>query len=123
MNTTPTLRRNPRSLPVLIFLAGLGIAGYYGLVWYQTPKWSPQEIDRSVELNLAVDIARMGPQLKPEGEKLDKLRALVRAEVEGDLNRELHTAQLRFSVGLVAMVFGIGQLVFVTGMEKSRKQS
>ena len=123
MNTTPPLRRNPRSLPVLILLAGLGIAGYYGLVWYQTPKWSPQEINQSVELNLAMDIARMGPQLKPEGEKLDRLRALVRAEVEADANRELKTAQLRFSVGLVAMVFGIGQLVFVVGMERGRRQS
>lgn len=120
MLATATPRRNPRALPVLMFLGGLGIAGYYALQWYQLPKFSEKEIEQSVELNLALDVARMGPQLKPEGDKLDRLRALVRAEVEGDLNRELKTAQLRFAIGLVAMVFGIGQMVFVAGMERGR---
>lgn len=121
MNTSPTLARNPRSLPALIFLAGLGIAGYYGIAWYQLPKWSDQEIEQSVELNLAMDVARMGPQLKPAGEKLDHLRALVRTEVRGEVQRELKTAQLRFSVGLVAMVLGLGQLMFVVLTQGLRK--
>jgi hypothetical protein len=113
MNTSPRPARNPRVVPVVIFLAGLGIAGYYGLAWYQLPRWSDQEIEQSVELNLAMDIARMGPQLKPNGEKLDRLRALVRQEVREDIQRELKTVQLRFSAGLVATVIGLGQLVFV----------
>ena len=123
MNTSPSLARNPRSLPVLILLAGLGIAGYYGFAWYQLPKWSDQEIEQSVELNLAMDVARMGPQLKPEGEKLDQLRALVRQEVRGEIQRELKTAQLRFSVGLVAIVIGLGQLMFVVLTQGLRRSN
>ena len=122
-NTSPSFARNPRSLPVLIFLAGLGIAGYYGFAWYQLPKWSDQEIEQSVELNLAMDLARMGAQLKPNAEKLDHLRALVRQEVRGEVQRELKTVQLRFSAGLVAMVVGLGPLMFVALTQGLRKSS
>jgi hypothetical protein len=107
------LFRNPRAFPTLLLVGGLGLAGYYGYAWYRAPTFSQAEIEASTELNLALDLARMGPQLRPEGEKLQKLRAIVRAEVQGDLEREVRSAQQGFAVGLIAMVFGLGNLVFV----------
>ncbi len=113
MAYAPFLFRNPRALPALMLVGGLGLAGYYGLAWYEAPKYSDREIEQSVELNLALDLGRMGPQLRPTGEKLERLRAIVRAEVKADLERDVRKAQLRFALGLIAMVFGLGQLVFV----------
>jgi hypothetical protein len=107
------LFRNPFGLPVFIFLAGLGIAGYYGLEWRNAPTWTNAEIEQSVDLNLAMDIERMGPHLRPTGAKLDRLRAQVRAEVEHEANKGLKTAQLRFSVGLIAIVVGLVQVVLM----------
>jgi hypothetical protein len=107
------LFRNPRALPTLLIVGGLGLVGYYGLAWYQAPAYTKADIEASTELNLALDLARMGPQLRPQGEKLEKLRAIVRAEVQGDLEREVRSAQQGFAIGLIAMVFGLGNLVFV----------
>lgn len=103
--------RKPRFIPAMGLLIGLGIAGYYGLAWYELPRWNEQEINQSVELNLAMDVARMGPHLKPQGEKLERLRAQMRTEVEGDIRRELKTIQLRLSIGLMAIVIGLAQLI------------
>jgi len=118
--TGPMLFRNPRALPALMLAGGLGLAAYYGLSWYRAPTFSEAEIEQSTDMNLAIDLSRMGPQLQPEGEKLAKLRAIVRAEVEADLQRERRDAQLRFAVGLVAMVFGASGLVFLTLSERNR---
>jgi len=118
--TGPMLFRNPRALPALMLVGGLGLAGYYGWAWYRAPTLTEAEITQSTDVNLAIDLARMGPQLQPQGEKLAQLRAIVRAEVEADLRRETRDAQSGFGVGLVAMVFGAGGLVFLTLSDRKR---
>lgn len=102
-----------RTLSATMFIGGLGLAGFYGEKWYRAPSYNEAEVERSVEWNLQADLARLGPQLKPEGEKLEQLRAIIRAEVEADITRESRDAQRLFSIGLIAMVFGLGNFVYM----------
>jgi hypothetical protein len=108
-------------LSATMFIGGLGLAGYYGEAWYRAPTYSEDEIARSVEFNLQADLARLGPQLKPEGEKLEQLRAIVRAEVEAEVTRETRDAQRWFSIGLIAIVFGLGHMLFLRINERRNR--
>jgi hypothetical protein len=117
----PLIFRNPRLIPAMLFSAGLGVAGYYGMAWHQMPTLSDAEIEQSTELNLALDLAQMSADQRPQGQALEALKLRVRAEVESDVGRDRQTLQERFAAGLVAMVFGLGQLVFVFLNERARK--
>ena len=105
----------------MLFSAGLGVAGYYGLQWRDLPRLSERELEQSAELNLALDLAQMSAEQRPQGEQLQDLKARVRAEVQADIDRERETIHERFAAGLVAMVFGLGQLVFVYLNERAKK--
>lgn len=105
------LFRNPQALPFLLVGIGLGLLGYYGEDWYRLPAWTEQDIEESVELNLAIDLQRMGPHLRPEGEKLERLREMVRAEVKGEIAGERRRLERWMGLGLILTVLGAGQLV------------
>ncbi len=117
----PLLFRNPRLIPAMLFSAGLCVAGYYGTQWYQAPRLSPAEIEQSTELNLALDLAQMPAEQRPQGKALEELKTRVRDEVELDVDQDRKTLQERFAAGLVAMVFGFGQMVFVFLSERVRR--
>ncbi len=117
----PLFFRNPRLIPAMLFSAGLGVAGYYGMQWRDLPRLTEQELEQSTELNLALDLARMTPEQRPQGQQLEEMKARERAEVLTDLDGERDTIHQRFAAGLVAMVFGFGQLVFVYLNERARR--
>lgn len=116
----PLFFRNPRLIPAMLFSAGLGVAGYYGLQWRDLPHLSEQELEQSAELNLALDLARMAPEQRPQGQQLQEMKTRERSDVQADLDREREVVHERFAAGLVAMVFGIGQLVFVYLNERAK---
>lgn len=95
----------------VIAVAGLSLCGYYGYAWTQLPSYSEADIENSVELNLAIDLARRGPHLQPNAEALERLREQVRAEVTGDLQRQRDTVQRRFGIGLLLLVVGGGRVL------------
>ncbi|SFF42213.1 hypothetical protein SAMN04488120_1043 [Fontimonas thermophila] len=99
------------SLPALLLAVGLGLVGYYGVEWYTLPEYSEADIEASVELNLQLDLQRRGPHLQPDAERLELLRKTIRAEVETEIRKEREKVQLRFGVGLIALVLGVGQIV------------
>jgi hypothetical protein len=103
------LFRNPRALAIVMMALGIGLTAWYGQEWYELPEWNEAEIAQSVELNLAADVARMGPHLKPEGEKLERLRQMVREEIEGEIRRERELLEKWMGVGLILFVLGFGQ--------------
>lgn len=99
------------SLPALMLALGLGLVSYYGIEWYELPEYSEAEIEASTELNLQLDLQRRGPHLQPDAARLEALRKTVRAEVETEIRKERETVQLRFGVGLIALVVGLGHLL------------
>lgn len=107
----PMPRTPLRSLPALLLAVGFGLCGYYGLAWYELPTYSEEEVAASVELNLQIDLQRRGPHLQPDATGLQRMREMVRAEVEAEINHEREKVQLRFGVGLIALVLGAGSLV------------
>lgn len=106
------LFRNPQAFAVLMLAIGIGLIGYYGEQWYRLPKWTEAEIEQSVELNLAIDLNRMGAHLRPTGEKLERLRGIARAEVTGEIRRERETLERWLGAGLILLVLGAGQALF-----------
>lgn len=110
--------RNPRAMAFVLIAFGLGVAAFYGERWYRLPAWTEAEIEQSVELNLALDLQRLGPHLQPSRERLEQLRSMVRAEVEGEIRREREEVQRWVGLGLVLIVLGAGQLVFSLGLRR-----
>ena len=111
MPPTTHARRRP-VLPMLLFSAGLGICMYFGQQWYQLPKFSENDIEASTELNLKMDLQHRGPSLQPANDQeLNRMRAEVRYEITSSINAERDKVTRRFSIGLVALVLGLGQLV------------
>ncbi len=108
------LTRNPRIFSALAVSVGIGLCGYYGLQWYELPKWSEAEIEQSVQLNLQMDLQRMGPLLQPKNERLEELRRLVRAEVETEIRNERIAVQRGLLAGFVALALG---LVFIASIK------
>lgn len=100
-----------RILPALLLSAGIGLCGYYGQKWYELPAYTAQDMAASVELNLQIDLQRRGPHLQPDAEGLRHMREIVKTEVEANIRQEREKVQLRFGVGLIALVLGAGQLL------------
>lgn len=103
------LLRNPRLLAFLMIAIGTGLASWYGEQRWSMPPWSEAEIDQSVELNLALELQHRGPLLQPSGERLEQLRAMVRAEVEGQIKRERSDVERWIGLGLLLVVAGLAQ--------------
>ncbi|PTU33042.1 hypothetical protein [Stenotrophobium rhamnosiphilum] len=113
-------RRRP-VLPILLFSAGLGICMYFGQEWYQLPKYSESDIDASTELNLKLDLQNRGPNLQPTSkDELETMRARVRFEITSSIKAERDKITQRFSIGLVALVLGFGQLVMEWLMRRGK---
>ena len=106
------LFRNPRAFAFVLIAIGTGLLAWYGPQWQRLPEWSDAEIEQSVELNLQLDLQRMGPHLTPSDEKLERLRDVIRAEVLGEIRREREELERWLGLGLLLGVLGLGQLVF-----------
>ena len=102
--------RNPRVLTFLLVAFGVGLVAWYGEQRWRLPAWSEAEIEQSVELNLAVELERRGPHLRPSGERLEELRRTVRAEVEGEIRRDREKLERGLGAGLLMTVIGLGVL-------------
>jgi len=116
------LFRNPRAFAFTLIALGIGLLAYHGEQWYRLPKWSEAEIQQSADLNLAIESKRMGPHLQPEGEKLERLREIIIAEVRGEIQRERRELERWLGVGLVLLVFGIGQWIAGASLGKYKER-
>lgn len=103
------LFRNPNLLAFLLVAIGFGLAAFYGEQLWRLPQWSEAEIEQSVALNLELEKQRRGPHLQPDGERLERLRAALRAEVEAEIRRDRQKLERWIGLGLVLVVLGLGQ--------------
>ena len=112
-------RRRPPLIGFLIVCIGLGICLYYGMAWYELPTYTEAEIDQSTELNMQMDLQRMGPVLAPKTkDDLALMRARIRSEITTSIKEQSDTVHLRFSVGLIALIIGIGQMLSTWLMQR-----
>ncbi len=98
-------------LGFIILSIGIGICLYYGMEWYELPTYTEADIDQSTELNLQYDLQRLGPLSQPKTkDELELMRAKVRYEISSSIKEQSDKIHLRFSVGLIALIIGIGQM-------------
>ena len=99
--------------PFLLLSAGLGVSAWYGLALYELPRYSEPEIEVSVEANLAIDLARLGPHLQLDATGRERLRAQIRQEVKSEIARERREPQQGLAVGLACLLFGAASLALL----------
>lgn len=113
--------RRPRSvMPFFLVAVGIGLCAWYGQSWYALPEYTVTDIEASVEANLAVDLARMGPHLKPDEAGMERLRAQIRSELESEMQKERQDIQQGLAIGLVCLVLAAGNFVFMRHMRNPR---
>ncbi|QHS09198.1 hypothetical protein [Sinimarinibacterium sp. NLF-5-8] len=115
MQRRPSLFQN---IPALLIALGIGLVGFYGQKWYELPHYSQADIDASVELNMLIEMQRRGSHLPDDDATQQRLRSTLRAEIEGQINQELKKIQMRFGLGLIALVFGVGQMISMRMMRR-----
>lgn len=108
-----TAKPRLRAFPFALFAVGLGMAGWYGVAWYELPRYNADDITASVELNLQLDLQRLGPAALPDAAGIERLRQRIRSEVEADIRQEREALQKPFVLGLLAMIAGLGQMVWM----------
>jgi hypothetical protein len=102
--------RSPRTFTALLLSLGVGLCSYYGYEWWQLPEYSEADIETSVDLNLQLELQQRGPHLRPDEAGTARLRELIHREITAELTQQRERIELRFGVGLVALVLGLGQL-------------
>lgn len=114
------LLRNPRAFAFLLAAIGIGLAAYYGERLRSLPAWTEAEIEQSVELNLQLELQRRGPHLAPSGERLERLRETLRAEVVAEIGRERAELERWLGLGLLMIVLGAGQWLAGWWLQRAR---
>lgn len=106
------IARNPRALAFFLLASGTALLGWYGEQWYNLPKWTETELEQSVELNFAIEQQRRGPSLPLEGEKADRMREVLRGEIQAEIRKDRADVERWIGLGAVLVVLGLGQFVF-----------
>lgn len=102
--------RSPRTFTTMLLALGVGLCSYYGYEWRQLPEYSEADIETSVELNLQLELQQRGPHLRPDETGTARLRDLIHREITAEVTQQREKIELRFGVGLIALVLGLGQV-------------
>ena len=103
---------NPRVLPALLIIIGLGILIIRGQEMDQLQAWNPDDLDVAVELNYALDLARLGPDAAtPPPAEAEQRKAAIREEIirtfvepQQRLQTEYRQAQWMIGIGGALMI-------------------
>lgn len=98
------------TLPALLFAVGLGLLMFHGHAWWQLPDYSVDDIEQSVDFNLAIDLQRRGSSDGLSPEQLERLRTQVRDEVVAAIAADQHEALRYMGIGLLLTVMGLAQM-------------
>lgn len=103
----------------LLAAIGLGLAGWFGWDWHQLGRWSEDELRASVELNLALDLAR-DPDAATTVEAQDRLRRQIRLELRDQIEREVGTPRSYTLAGLMMAALGLAQIALGAWVRRPR---
>ena len=117
-NLTPKPRLH--ALPMIATALGLGLGGYYGERWYKLPEYTEQDLQASVELNLAMDRERYGLTQQPSPAESERLRQQIRQEIDADIARERSEVKQGFVVAMLMLMFGAAFLAIRSPGGKNR---
>lgn len=96
-------------LAFLFAAVGGGLLIYGALQWRQLPQYSDQDIDSSIELNLGLDLARLGPDRQPPPDKIEFMRKTIRAEIDAQIAQDRERVQGWLLGGAALLVIGLMQ--------------
>ena len=100
-------KRRFAAMPALLFAVGLGMLMFYGHAWWRLPVYSADDIEQSVELNLAIDLQRRGTLGRFSPEQVERLRAQLHDEVVAAIAADQHEALRSMGIGLLLTVTGL----------------
>lgn len=95
----------------LLGAAGLALCGWYGSALLSAPQYSQADIARSAQLNLAVDLARLPPNLRPAATEHAEMLDNERQEVVDDISLQHKKRQAGFGAGVILLVLAAGRLL------------
>lgn len=104
------------ALPAMMFAVGLGMAMYNGYAWWQLPQYSAEEIEQSVDLNLALDFQRRGTAPPTDEATVQQLRDGVRQELVATIDRERTEVKGYAGTGLILAAIGFAQMILMRRM-------
>lgn len=82
----------------------------YGIVkWRELPHYSASGIATSIELNLSLDLARLGRDNPPPAEQIDVMRKGVRTEIVAEIALEHARARSWITAGVVLLAMALAQ--------------
>jgi hypothetical protein len=102
------------ALPATLFLVGLGLSLHYGHAWWRLPVYTEQELENSVELNLALDLQREHRDQPASDSELAKRREQLRAEVLALVYAEKKEKQSGLTAGLLMLTLSLSYFVWLT---------
>lgn len=103
--------RNTRARVAFVLAAlGGGLLIYGGLKWRELPQYSEKDLTTSTEINLSLDVARLGADHEPSPAQLDAMRKSIRAEVENEIADERQAVQNWFGAGIALLAMALAQL-------------
>jgi len=111
LKSVPTRSRMRSAFAFLLGAAGLGLCAWYGQDWLALPHYSKADIDRSAQLNLAVDLTRIPQNLQPAADQHAEMLKNERQEVVNDISLQRKKTQAGFGAGLILLVLSAGQFL------------
>lgn len=102
------------ALPATLFLVGLGLSLHYGHAWWRLPVYTEQELENSVELNLALDLQREHRDQPVSDSELSKRREQLRAEVLALVDAEKKEKQSGLTAGLLMLILCLSYFVWLS---------
>lgn len=102
----------PRSaIPVALLVVGVGLTGYYGQQWYQTPHYSDADLRAATELKVLLEMQVRGE--RPDDAGLEQARQKARAELVVGIDQQRRETMMGFGIGLLALLLSLGRWLLV----------
>jgi|GEM_PF-6321708 len=106
------MRSNIRlQIAFLLAAIGGGLLIYGVLQWRQLPQFSEKDLSTSIELNLGIDLARLGPDHAPTPEQIENMRRDIRSEIDAEIASDRDAARGWLLGGTVLLVMALAQIL------------